>query len=117
MDEVREEVARGCAVAEAVLQLPQSRAVLPFIVLEHSAVLPSQAASWRAALKVWPHAAISVPGRFLCRSPVITFLCITLIKGAGCSFPFFCPDEIVQIMAIYSRANPSTLCRKKKVWE
>lgn len=62
LKEIEEEVVRGCAVAEAVLQLPQSRAVLPFIVLEHSATLPSQAASWQAALKVHPYSGTCYSG-------------------------------------------------------
>jgi hypothetical protein len=62
LEEVREEVVRGCAGAEAMLQLPQSRAVLPFIVLEHSATLPNQAASWQATLKVHPVLASALSG-------------------------------------------------------
>ncbi len=89
VDEVREEVARGCAVAEAVLQLPQSRAVLPFIVLEHSAVLPSQAATWRAALKVRPHAAISVPGRFCAGVQSLRSFALHQSKELGVHFPSF----------------------------
>jgi len=52
LEDIRGVVRRGCAVAEAAMLPPQSRLVLPLIVLEHSAVLPDQAAAWKAALKV-----------------------------------------------------------------
>lgn len=52
LEDIRGVVRHGCAVAEGAMLPPQSRLVLPLIVLEHSAVLPDQAAAWEAALKV-----------------------------------------------------------------